>query len=85
MRYLARRCPECGNQFPISFKKCIYCKTDLRRVVPSEREPLDMAPIETPMKAKLKKRRSIPRIKKFKGYEELVMDLSREDPVGDVC
>lgn len=73
-----KRCPECGNQFPIYFEKCIYCKTDLRGVMPSERKPLDMTPIEV----KPKKRRSIPRIKKFEGYDELIMDATPEDPVG---
>lgn len=71
--YLAIRCPKCENQFPKSFKKCIYCETDLRDVEPSKYEPLDMTPIET----KPKKPRGIPRIKKWKGYEELVVDFSK--------
>ena len=59
--YLTKRCPECDNQFPTSFEECIYCGEDLREIEASEYEPLDM----TPIKAKPKRRFSIPRIKKW--------------------
>lgn len=42
--YLAKRCPECDNQFPTSFDSCIYCGADLREVEPSEYKPLNMTP-----------------------------------------
>jgi len=77
--YLVKRCPGCGDQIPKSFEECIYCGTDLRAVEPSEHEPLDM----TPTKVKTKKRYSIPRIKKWDGYEEVVMDATPEDDLGD--
>lgn len=79
--YLSIRCPKCGNQFPTSFKECIYCRTDLRDIEPSEYEPLDMTPIKT----KPKKRFSIPRIKKWEGYEESIMDATPETLSCDVC
>lgn len=73
MSYMVKRCPNCNNQFPISFDRCAYCHTDLRSIEPSKNEPFDM----TPVKIRPKKRPSIPRIKKFKGYEELVVDFSK--------
>jgi len=82
MRHPVKRCPECGNQFPIYFEKCIYCETDLREVIPSKHEPLNMSPIKTLTKAKPKKRGSIPRIKKFEGYDKLVEDATPENPIG---
>ena len=77
--YLAKRCPNCGDQLPAYFEKCIYCDADLREVKPSEYEPLDM----TPMEVKPKKRRGIPRIKKFPGYEKLIMDAYPEESCRD--
>ncbi len=41
---LVKKCPNCDNQFPISFKKCIYCKTDLGNVKPTEHIPLGVPP-----------------------------------------
>lgn len=73
--YLAKRCPKCGDQLPAYFEKCKYCGADLSAVEPSEYEPLDMTPVEV----KPKRRRGVPRIKKWKGYEKFVVDATPED------
>ena len=73
--YLAVRCPKCGNQFPTYFEKCIYCGTDLRGTVHTEYEPLDT----TPMYIRPKERPRTPRIKKWKGYEKIVMDATPKE------
>ena len=73
--YLAKRCPECGDQLPAYFEECKYCGADLSEVEPSEYEPLDMTPVEV----KPKRQRGVPRIKKWKGYEKFVVDATPED------